>query len=329
MRHSIVLSSRIRLARNIRNIPFPSVLTEEGLGRVLEIASDSFERIGEEADRLEFVDFCKIGKIEKESLVENHLVSPDLAKSNKKCGAFISGNKEICIMVNEEDHFRIQCIIPGMNLVKAYDICDVYDAALDRNIDMAFSLKYGYLTSCPSNVGTGLRASVMLHLPALTMTGHIKNILEFCVKVGIAVRGVYGEHSKSFGNIYQFSNQKSLGMNEQDIIAGIIHATHQILTHELELRESLEAQNKYGFMDKICRSYGILTNAKILSAEESMTLLSDVRLGVDMGYIDLDIEKINNVAAFIQPASLQNMRGQELNSHERDIIRAEIIKKYI
>jgi len=231
-------------------------------------------------------------------------------------------------MINEEDHLRIQCLFPGLQLDKAWELCDKIDSLLEENIDYAFSEKYGYLTCCPTNLGTGIRASAMLHLPALTMTGYIRGMLDACGKLGIAVRGIYGENSEALGNLFQISNQITLGLSEEEIINNVTNIGNQIINQERTLRAELYRQNPYRFEDKVYRSLGILSNARIISSEESFKLISDVRLGVDMGIIkNIDVAKLNEILLYIQPANLQKIFDRTLSPDERDIKRADLIRE--
>jgi protein arginine kinase len=219
-------------------------------------------------------------------------------------------------------------MFPGMQMDTAWKLCNNIDTLLEERIDFAFSKEYGYLTCCPTNIGTGLRASVMMHLPALVMTGYIRSILEACGKLGVAVRGIYGENSEASGNMFQISNQVTLGQAEEEIITNITNIAFQIIEQERMLRNELYKQNSYRFEDKVCRSYGIFCNSRIMSSEESLKLLSDVRLGIDMGIIkDISIETLNEVMLLTQPANLQKLAGKPLSPDERDISRAEVTRK--
>ena len=231
-------------------------------------------------------------------------------------------------MINEEDHIRIQCLSSGMQLENSWKLGNKIDSILEEKIDFAFSEKYGYLTCCPTNIGTGIRASAMLHLPALIMTGYIKRILEACSKLGIAVRGIYGENSEASGNMFQISNQTTLGQSEEEIINNIKNITSQIIEQERMLRTELYKQNPLRFEDKVCRSLGVFSNARIMSSEESLKLLSDVRLGVDMGIIkNISIEDLNGIMLLIQPGNLQKQAGKPLDPNERDFKRAEFVRE--
>jgi len=324
----VVISSRVRLARNLKEYPFPLRMNKEQSRNVLGTVKDAIMNSDSGLARnYLFVDIQSLTPIDRQAMVERHLISPNLAESKMDCGVIISRDEKISIMINEEDHLRIQCIYPGMQVSKAWECCNNIDLLLEEKVEFAFSSDYGYLTSCPTNVGTGIRASVMLHLPALAMTGYIKNVLDACGKLGVAVRGLYGEHSEAMGNMFQVSNQVTLGQSEEEIIKHITSITFQIIEQERTIRGELYKQNSVRFEDRVYRSYGILSNARLISTEESLKLLSDVRLGVDMGIIkNIGTEMLNEVTLLIQPATLQKTLGRPLNPEERDIHRAELIR---
>ncbi len=324
----IAISSRVRLARNIDCIPFPTRM-EPGQGEaIIDRVWDSISQ-GSEAlsENLVLMKIGKLDPIDRQILVEKHLISPELGESKRESAVILSRDEKISIMVNEEDHLRIQCIFPGMMLDEAWKLCNRLDLLLEEKIDFAFDKNLGYLTCCPTNVGTGIRASVMLHLPALGMTGYIKGILEACGKIGIAVRGIYGENSEASGNMFQISNQVTLGQTEEEIVANVMNVAAQIIEQEKVLRGELYDQNPYRFEDRLYRSLGLLSHARIMTAEESQKLLSDVRLGVDMGIIGgINIEILNEIMLVTQPAYIQRLAGRTLSPDERDIRRAELIR---
>jgi len=324
----VVMSSRVRLARNFKEYPFPFRMSREDGEKVVQRVKDAIFNRSVATSDYEFYDMLKMNPIDKQALVEKHLISPNLVGGRIASAAIISKDEKVSIMINEEDHLRIQCLFPGLQLDKAWELCDKIDSLLEENIDYSFSEKYGYLTCCPTNLGTGIRASAMLHLPALTMTGYIRGMLDVCGKLGIAVRGIYGENSEALGNLFQISNQITLGQSEEEIINNITNIGNQIINQERTLRTELYKQNPFRFEDKVFRSLGILTNARIISSEESFKLISDVRLGVDMGIIkNIDVTKLNELLLYIQPANLQKIFDKTLSPDERDIKRAEIIRE--
>jgi len=324
----VVFSSRVRLARNFNKYPFPFRMNEKQCIEVIEKVKDTvFSTSYAAAESFRFYDISRMEPIERQVMVEKHLISPDLAAKQTISGVIISKDEDISIMINEEDHLRIQCLHRGMQLNRAWENCKRLDTMLEEKIDFAYDSSFGYLTCCPTNVGTGMRASVMLHLPALVMTGYIKEILDACSKLNVAVRGIYGEKSDASGNMFQISNQITLGLTEEEIISNITNISSQIIQQERTLRAELYRQNSYRFEDRVFRSYGLISNARILSSEETMKLLSDVRLGVDMGIIkDIDIDTLDELMDITQPANLQKITGRSLSASERDIKRAELIR---
>lgn len=325
----VVLSSRVRLARNIKNYPFPHKSTMEDQKKIVDETKNALFSGNENmAGVFSYIDFNHLDPIEKAVLVEKHIVSKELVESNRYRGLIISGDEQISIMINEEDHLRIQCLTPGLQLEKAWEACDQLDNLLSESIDFAFDEDIGYLTSCPTNIGTAIRVSVMMHLPALTMSRYIKSVLEALGKLGMAVRGLYGENTEASGNVYQFSNQITLGKSEEDIVMSIKNITQQVLEQERALRREIIKQNKFKLEDRIYRSFGILQNARIMDTGETLKRLSDLRLGVDMGIIhDIDITDINKMMLLIQPGGLQKRKGRVLSSEERDTCRAELVRE--
>ncbi len=325
----VVISSRVRLARNLNDFPFPLKMTREYELKVLDRVRESvLNSKKSQKSKFTYIDVGQLDPLNRQVLLEKHLISPDMAESSRERGVLLSGDGTISIMINEEDHVRLQCIYPGMRINDAWKSCSEVDNILEEKVDFAFSRDYGYLTCCPTNAGTGIRASAMLHLPALTMTGYIKNLLEACRKLGVAVRGLYGENSEASGNMFQISNQVTLGQSEEEIVSSITRIVEQIVDQERTLRNDLLKQNSYRFEDKVYRSLGLVSNARILSTEEALKLLSDVRLGVDMGIImNIKKETLDNLLVSIQPANLQKNSGKLLNPDERDIKRAEMVRK--
>jgi len=322
----VVISSRVRIARNLIGYPFPYKMDpSQGLD-VLKRVSEAVLK-SNISKELIYIDTRKLNAVERQSLVEKHLISPDLVSSTNEHGVIVNKDENISIMINEEDHLRIQCMFAGMQIEDAWKACDRIDSLLEKKVDFAFNNDLGYLTCCPTNIGTGIRASVMLHLPALVMTGYIRGILEGCSKIGVAVRGIYGENSEAAGNMFQISNQVTLGQTEEEIVASIKNISLQVIEQERTLRGELYKQNPFRLEDKVFRSLGVFSNARIISSEESLKLLSDVRLGIDMGIIkNIKIEVLNEIMLFLQPANLQRLSDKPLSPEERDIQRAELIR---
>jgi protein arginine kinase len=326
----IVISSRIRLARNLKEFPFPQLLNEEKAKVLVQKVRDGIINVKDQLSDVIFVDLDELESLEKQILVEKHLISPQLTESTIAKAVALAAEDTISIMVNEEDHLRIQCIFPGFQIEEAWVAADKVDDALENELDYAFQERYGYLTSCPTNVGTGLRASVMLHLPALVLTKQAGKILSALSQVGLTVRGLYGEGSEAIGDIFQVSNQITLGQSEEEIISNLKAVCTQIMEQELKTREDLRENWAIQLEDRVGRALGVLLHCKMLSSEEAVKLLSDVRLGVGMGYVnEISIPTLNQLLVYIQPAILQKINSGKLEARERDIKRAQLVKSYL
>ncbi|MFO7814251.1 MAG: protein arginine kinase [Halanaerobiales bacterium] len=328
----IILSSRIRLARNFKGLPFPGQSTKKQLDKVVskmkDILLDRELKIAGEKYKFNYIKIENISPVKKMMYVEKNLSSPKFAKNGYGKILFYDQYEKISIMVNEEDHLRIQILLPGLQIDKAWKIADQLDDIIEKNTKFAFSKDWGYLSACPTNIGTGLRASVMVHLPALNISGNINNLFEVVGKLGLAVRGIYGEGSESSGNIYQISNQITLGSKEEDIINNLDSVTKQVINQEKTSRNKLFNEREVFIKDKILRSYGKLKYAYSISTNEAMELLSYVKLGMEMGIIEeIDSLLLKRLFILIRPAHLQSLIGEEINSQERDIKRAELIQK--
>jgi len=323
----VVLSTRIRLARNITEIPFINKITKEQAEEVNSIMKQAIEKVGY---GLKFIRLKDVDDITKLSLVEKHILSPEFAlNDNETKSIAINDEENICIMINEEDHLRIQVLSSGLNLKDSLNLAIELDKKLEQNVNYAYSDKYGFMTSCPTNVGTGLRASVMVHLPALTRTGNINKVLNVVNGFDMNIRGIYGEGTNSKGNIYQISNKQSLGISEEEIIKNLEIITDRIIEQERLARKIL-TKDSLNLEDTLYRTYGILTNCRKISSEECNKMLSEIRLGVDLGIIqELTDLKVNKLELYTKPANLQKFIGETLNAYERDIKRAEVIKGII
>lgn len=320
----VVLSTRVRFARNFTGIPFPNKCTEADYNHVISAVEEGLRTEGRDGRVLRMSD---MPALERNSLVETHLISMDLAeKETLPCGVMI-GEDGLSVMVNEEDHLRIQCILPGYQLQEAYQKCLKFESLPCFQKQYAFSPEFGYLTSCPTNVGTAIRASAMLHLPALVLTDKIKEVLDSCGKLGIAVRGIYGENSNAVAHCFQISNQFTLGHTEDDNIINVNNIITQICTMERNYREYLYKNSGIEFEDRVFRAYGILTNARIISAKEALSLLSEVKMGVDLKIISGTDVNLIKLMTMVQPATLQKLTGRILDSNERDQVRALVIKR--
>ena len=327
----ISMSGRVRLARNCKGLCFPGRLSDKDAAAFISDANVIFfgSKNITRSDYV-FVELSGLDPIDKLMLVEKRLISPDLAASQKPCAAIISKDEQISVMLNEEDHLRIQCVTRSSDIYESYKRCLQIESIFDKRFNIAFDENFGYLTSCPTNLGTGMRASFMLHLPALVITENIGEILAACGKIGIAVRGIYGENSESYGNMFQFSNQGSLGRNEDEILDMIRNVKEKIVANESLLRERLIKQSRIRFEDRVYRALGAMQGARVLSSEEFMRLWSDVRLGVDSGVIgDIKIKTLDTMLALVQPAYIQKMFGRMLNTDERDVCRAKIIREML
>lgn len=325
----IVLSSRIRLARNLENHQFPTVFSGDEAMKVVHEVGEALKRFpGMNENPLELLLMNELQPLQKRVLVEKHLISPLLAEGTNYGAVFLSENEDISIMVNEEDHIRIQCLASGLQLKETLVKANQIDDLIEEKVPYAFDEKIGYLTSCPTNVGTGLRASVMVHLPALVMTQQMNQIIPAINQLGLVVRGIYGEGSQSVGNLFQISNQLTLGKSEEEIVNDLISVVSQIIDQERSAREALVKTNHIQLEDRIFRSYGVLANSRIIESKEAAQCLSDVRLGIDLGYINsISKNVINELMILTQPGFLQQYAGASLRPEERDVRRAALIRE--
>ena len=325
----IVLSSRIRLARNFDEFKFPTLYSPDEAKAIVvqmeEILNHlDFEKFG----KMELLKVDELQLLQKRVLVEKHLISPQLAEDSPYGACLLTANEEVSIMINEEDHIRIQCLFPGFQLSEALEAANNIDDWLESQVHYAFDEKHGYLTSCPTNVGTGLRASVMMHLPGLVLTQQINRIIPAINQLGLVVRGIYGEGSEALGNLFQISNQITLGKSENDIVEDLKSVVNQLISQERSTREALRKTSNIQLEDRVFRSYGVLSNSRIIETKEAARCLSDVRLGVDLGYIqDMSKNVFNELMILTQPGFLQQYAGGPLRPHERDIRRAALIRE--
>lgn len=322
----VVLSSRIRLARNFTSLPFPVRASQADLRKVIENVEQVLPR-QEKLKELKLIKFVDLPFLERQILVERHLISPQHGQ-NEEGAVLLKTDGTISVMINEEDHLRIQSILPGLQLTEAWRMANQIDDLLTSKLDIAYEAELGYLTCCPTNVGTGLRASVMVHLPALAYLGRLESVLRSIAQVGLAVRGIYGEGTQASGNIFQISNQVTLGRNEAEIVDNITRVTAQIVEHEKNARNILVKNWKIKLEDLAGRAYGTLSNSYIVSSEEAIRLLSDLRLGVDTGTVSqISKQTLNELLVLIRPAHLQRIQGQELDEDQRDIYRASLLRE--
>lgn len=321
----VVISTRIRFARNLKEYPFPCRLSEDKKRKVASIIKEAvLEGHSAISDRFKYIQMSELTQEEAVSLVERHLVSPEFISGRQGRGLLLLNDESVSIMINEEDHVRIQVISRGMKLNETYELADKIDTLLDERLDFAFDEKLGYLTQCPTNIGTGMRASLMLHLPALQESGAMGKIAASLSKLGIVIRGLYGENTDPSGAIYQLSNQVTLGITEQEAIKNLHDIAMQLVAQERNTREQLS--ENINMLDSIYRSYGILSYAKLISNSECMKLLSNVRFGVEMGCFEFDFDTLDRLFIEIQPATLMKNIGKKLTPAERDHIRAELVR---
>lgn len=324
----IVISTRVRLARNLEGFRFPLIFTDEEAKTIDQMVSQAFYQLNDEKHNFSHFTIQEMPALKRQVLVEKHLISPMLARKEKFASVIISQDEAISVMVNEEDHLRIQCLAPGLKLVETYEMANKLDSQLEKLLPFAFHNDFGYLTSCPTNVGTGLRASVMMHLPGLSMTKQIKALTQMLARFGMVVRGIYGEGSENLGNMYQISNQVTLGKSEDEIIDDLQEVVMQIIEQERKARQALLAQSSIALEDRIHRAYGTLKHARIMTSEEAATCLSNVRLGVDLGIIkDVPKHILNECTILIQPGFVQQYAGTTLEPAERDVFRAKLIRE--
>lgn len=319
----IAVSSRIRIARNLKGIPFPSKMSLEQkkelnkkVKRAITNSNSSF------AKSLKYIEMRDIPENQRFAMVERHIISPEFAAKGLDGAIILSSDESISIMVGEEDHIRIQVILGGLNIDEAYDIADKIDTLLHNSLDFAFDSKLGFLTECPTNLGTGLRASVMLHLPALETSGEMESLSQSISKIGFTVRGMYGEGTKSLASLYQISNQITLGLSEKNALDNLKIITAQLIEKEKEIRNGY---NKLKIEDLCFRALGLLQNSRILSSEEAMNLLSSVKLGKSMGILDIEQSPIKLLIES-QPFMLMQKFGI-MEADERDICRANMIRE--
>lgn len=325
----IVLSSRVRIARNLKVIPFVNRAGEGELSQVLEKVINASRYAPSLKDAI-FFDVSSLSDLDCQLLVERHLISPNFALTEHTRGLIVCEDESISIMINEEDHLRIQVIRSGLQAESAWDEAYRAERELSSYLEYSSSEELGYLTACITNVGTGLRVSVLIHLPGLALTRDIESVLRGLGQLNLAVRGFYGEGTEVAGNLFQISNQVTLGQSEEEITAEIDMIIRHIVRYEEYAREKLLDDAKSQIEDKVWRSYGILENARMLTAQEFMNLFSAVRLGCDMGIIpDIDPKAFNELIVLKQPSHLQKLAGRELSADERDILRARTVREKI
>jgi len=325
-RHSAVITSRIRLARNLRGHAFPGWAKKKERAETLEILRPAVEDLPAMKDAFSR-ELCDLTSVQKQVLVERHLISREHAARGDGSGAVIERRQSFSIMLNEEDHLRMQSIRPGLQLKEAFEALSELDSELEKKVEYAFDPTLGYLTTCPTNLGTGLRASAMLHLPALVLSDQIGQVLQAVNKIGLAVRGLYGEGTESLGNLYQISNQSTLGESEETIINRLDRVITQVASHEQNAREKLMEDDPDMVADKVGRAYGTLRHAYIIDSKEALNHLSLLRFGGNLGFFPAaTVNLCDTLLMDIQQAHLQLHAGTKLSPEHRDSIRAEIVR---
>ena len=322
----IVMSSRVRLARNLRDAAFPGWAKKPERVRVLEKVLPAVSSLPEMADSFaEAMDH--LTPLDKQILVERHLISRDHAAKSVGSGIVLNREESFCVMINEEDHLRMQALRPGFQIREAWGAIDRLDTALEQRLNFAFDNELGYLTACPTNLGTGIRVSAMLHLPGLVLAEQINPIIQSVNKLGLAVRGLYGEGTEALGNVFQVSNQMTLGETELVIVERLEKVLAQIIEHEENARQTLLEKKKKVVFNHIGRAYGILANAHSISSKETMNLLSLLRLGIDIGsFPGTERSLVDELFLVTQPAHLQKQISDKLTAEERDLIRADMVR---
>ena len=324
----IVVSSRLRLARNLSGFPFLQKLNQEQQEEIVEVVEEAIHK----SDRIKdarYIRYNSLTDLDRQFLLERHLISREHAGEKGEKAVAITANEVVSLMVLEEDHLRLQVFQSGFNLLGAWRIATQIDDELEKNLNYSFNENLGYLTACPTNVGTGLRASCMMHLPSLVLTKQVHKVLQALAKLNLAARGLYGEGTQATGDFFQVSNQITLGQPEEEIIDNLERVIRQVIEHEKDARQYLREKRKAKFEDQIWRALGSLKSARVLSSSEATQLLSLVQLGVQMGFVatELSLQDLNVLFLLIQPAHLQKITGKTLNSAERDVRRADLMRE--
>lgn len=324
----VVVSTRVRVARNLDKYKFPSLLS---INESDELTEEVLEDVKESLDsNYQFIRTRDLSSREELKYVENHLISPGLIQERNKSSFLLRDDEKVSIMINEEDHIRIQTLYSGSNLKEAWELSSRIDDQLGEKLKYAYDENLGYLTSCPTNVGTGLRASVMVHLPCITMANNMNPLIDGLRNIGLTVRGLYGEGSEALGDLYQVSNQTTLGQSEEEIIEKLDKVVQQIINKERNTREHLKKNKLIELKDKIYRSSGILRFARIITSKEATIHLSNIRLGLEMEILEKgSLKDVIQLMIAIQPANIQTKYNEDMNEKERDIARANIIREYI
>jgi len=322
----IVMSSRVRLARNLKDTPFPGWAKKPERVKILEMIRPAVESLPEMKGAFSEV-MDNLTALDRQILVERHLISREQAAKSSGSGLVFNREEVFCVMINEEDHLRMQALRPGLQLREVWSAIDHLDSELEKKLDYAFSDDLGYLTACPTNLGTGIRVSAMLHLPGLVLGEQINPIIQSVNKLGLAVRGLYGEGTEALGNVFQVSNQMTLGESETVIVERLDKVLSQIIEHEENARQTLLEKKPKVVFNHIGRAYGILANAHSISSKETMNLLSLMRLGVDLELFPArERTVVDELFILTQPAHLQKQFSDKLSAEERDLLRADMVR---
>lgn len=323
----VVLSTRVRLARNLVDVPFAHHSAQGDHERTIEVVRWALSDSGY-LDGGQFFDNEQLTEQYGNYLVERHLASPDFVASRVKRGLYVSNDETTSLMVNEEDHLRFQVMTSGLDFPEAFTAAAALDEKLEGQLQYAFSSEFGFLTACPTNLGTGMRASVLVHLPALVITREIEKVLRGAMHIGLAVRGLYGEGSETKGNFFQISNQRTVGQTEWEIIETIADISRQVILYERKAREYLMKKLRVEVEDKVFRSFGLLRGARVLSSDEAINLIASLRLGVALGIVnEINLEQVTRLLILVRPANLQVMLGESLSAAERDERRATFVRE--
>ena len=323
----IVISSRIRLARNLAQFPFAGRADVREKAEIEELLRQQILDL-KPRWRFHYLEVEHLNELDRQLLVERQLISRELAEGEGNRGVAFVPEENVSVMVNEEDHLRLQVMRSGLDLEGVWEELSDLDDAVEQRVSFAFHEQFGYLTACPTNIGTGIRVSVMMHLPALGITSQMGKVFQALAKINLAVRGVYGEGSQPMGDFYQISNQLTLGKSEQDIIRNIGPVVPNIIDYERQARDALVKEKRQWIHDRVSRAYGILGTAQTISSEETMHLLSSIRMGVNLGLLDdVEIPTVNELFIHTQPAHLQKLRGTALESAERNVERAKYLRR--
>ncbi len=325
----VVISSRVRIARNLKRFPFLTTASAQVRSEIEAFLQEKLEN-AKLPDPLQYFPLTMLKEVDREFLFERHLVSREMAKGSGSRGAAIGQDESISIMVNEEDHLRFQVIRSGFELQEAYDVLTGYDASLEENLSYAYHTQFGYLTACPTNVGTGLRLSVMMHLPASVLSKQMDKVLQSLQRLNYTIRGFYGEGTQPIGDFYQISNQVTLGKTESDLIDEMRRVIPEVLKFERSWRYKLMEDEPKKVEDKVWRAFGLLKYAQQISSEETIAHLSALRLGANLNILrELPIKVINQLCVYTQPSHLQKLSDRVLEPAERDVVRAEYIREQL